>query len=111
MDNELVERALDILEDWSSAALFDSAEVVAERGVVLEEWRGGLGAGSRIRDKQFPVIFRGSKYADRLPIGQPEILRGATPAPLKRFYRDWYRPDLMAVIAVGDIDPDRINAS
>lgn len=101
----LVERAFDILEDWSSAALFDSSDVVAERGVVLEEWRGGLGAGSRIRDKQFPVIFRGSKYADRLPIGQPEILRGATPSPLRRFYNDWYRPDLMAVVAVGDIDP------
>ena len=105
---ELVERAFDILEDWSKAALFDSADVVAERGVVLEEWRGGLGAGSRIRDKQFPVIFRGSKYAERLPIGDPETLRGATPAPLRRFYRDWYRPDLMAVVAVGDIDPARI---
>ena len=104
----LVERAFDILEDWSSAALFDSTDVIAERGVVLEEWRGGLGAGSRIRDKQFPVIFKGSKYAERLPIGSPEILRGATPAPLRRFYRDWYRPDLMAVVAVGDIDPVRI---
>jgi zinc protease len=105
---ELVERAFDILEDWASAALFDSAEVMAERGVVMEEWRGGLGAGSRIRDKQFPVIFRGSRYAERLPIGQPEILQRTTPAPLRRFYQDWYRPDLMAVVAVGDIDPDRV---
>lgn len=104
----LVERAFDILEDWSKAALFDSADVVAERGVVLEEWRSGLGAGSRIRDQQFPVIFKGSRYAERLPIGKPEILRGANPAPLKRFYRDWYRPDLMAVVAVGDIEPDSI---
>ncbi|MBK8249684.1 MAG: insulinase family protein [Gemmatimonadetes bacterium] len=104
----LVERAFDILEDWASAATFDSLEVVAERGVVLEEWRGGLGADSRIRDQQFPVIFQGSRYADRLPIGLPEILRGANPAPLKRFYRDWYRPNLMAVVAVGDADPARI---
>ena len=104
----LLDRSFDILEDWASAALFDSLEVVAERGVVLEEWRGALGAESRIRDKQFPVIFKGSRYADRLPIGLPEIIQTATPAPLKRFYRDWYRPDLMAVVVVGDVDPVRM---
>lgn len=104
----LLTRSFDILEDWASAALFDSTEVVNERGVVLEEWRGGLGADSRIRDKQFPVIFKGSRYAERLPIGLPEIIRGANPSPLKRFYRDWYRPDLMAVVAVGDLDPAAI---
>lgn len=100
----LVARSFDILEDWASAALFDSLEVVAERGVVLEEWRGSLGADTRVRDKQFPVIFKGSKYAERLPIGLPEIIQGANPAPLKRFYKDWYRPDLMAVVVVGDVD-------
>jgi zinc protease len=105
---ELVEKGLDILQEWASAALFDSTDVLGERGVVLEEWRGGLGAGTRIRDKQFPVIFKGSKYAERLPIGIPEIIRGANPGPLKRFYREWYRPDLMAVVAVGDADPLRV---
>lgn len=104
----LVDRGFDILEDWASGALFDSTEVMAERGVVLEEWRGGLGAEARIRDKQFPTFFKGSRYADRLPIGLPEVIQSATPAPLKRFYRDWYRPDLMSVVAVGDIDPVRI---
>lgn len=104
----LVEGAFDILEDWAGAALFDSVDVVAERGVVLEEWRGGLGAESRIRDQQIPVIFKGSKYAERLPIGLPTIIEGANPAPLKRYYRDWYRPDLMAVVAVGDVDPLKI---
>ncbi|MEP7348275.1 MAG: pitrilysin family protein, partial [Gemmatimonadaceae bacterium] len=104
----LVERGFDILEDWASAALFDSTEVVAERGVVLEEWRGGLGADARIRDKQFPIFFKGSRYAERLPIGLPEVIRSANPAPLKRFYHDWYRPDLMSVVAVGDIDPVRV---
>jgi zinc protease len=106
----LVERSFDVLEDWAGGALFDSTEVVKERGVVLEEWRGGLGAGSRIRDKQFPVLFHGSKYADRLPIGDTTILKSANPSPLRRYYTDWYRPDLMAVIAVGDYDPDRIEA-
>jgi zinc protease len=104
----LVERSFDVLEDWAGGALFDSTEVVKERGVVLEEWRGGLGAGSRIRDKQFPVLFQGSRYATRLPIGDTTVLKGANPAPLKRFYRDWYRPSLMAVIAVGDYDPARL---
>jgi len=106
----LVDRSFEILEDWASGALFDSTEVVNERGVVLEEWRGGLGADTRIRDQQFPVIFRGSRYAERLPIGLPEIIRTANPGPLKRFYRDWYRPDNMAVVAVGDVDPARLEA-
>jgi zinc protease len=106
----LVERSFDVLEDWAGGALFDSTEVVKERGVVLEEWRSGLGAGSRIRDKQFPVLFQGSRYAVRLPIGDTTVLKGTNPAPLKRFYRDWYRPDLMAVIAVGDYDPARLEA-
>ena len=104
----LVERSFDVLEDWAGGALFDSTEVVKERGVVLEEWRGGLGAGARIRDKQFPVLFQGSRYAVRLPIGDTTVLKSVNPAPTRRFYRDWYRPNLMAVVAVGDYDPDRL---
>lgn len=106
----LVERGLDILEDWAAGALFDSAEVVNERGVVLEEWRSGLGADSRIRDRQFPVLFQGSRYAQRLPIGDTTVLKTATAGPLRRFYDDWYRPDLMAIVAVGDYDPAQIEA-
>ena len=106
----LVERSFDVLEDWAGGALFDSSEVVKERGVVLEEWRSGLGAGARIRDQQFPVLFKGSRYAVRLPIGDTTVLKTANPAPLKRFYTDWYRPDLMAVVAVGDYDPARLEA-
>ncbi len=106
----LVERSFDVLEDWAGGALFDSTEVVKERGVVLEEWRSGLGAGARIRDQQFPVLFQGSRYATRLPIGDTTVLKGANPAPLKRFYRDWYRPDLMAVVAVGDYDLDQLES-
>lgn len=106
----LVERSFDVLEDWAGGALFDSTEVVNERGVVMEEWRLGLGAGARIRDQQFPVLFRGSKYAVRLPIGDTAILKSANPSPLKRFYRDWYRPNNMAVIAVGDYDVAALEA-
>ena len=106
----ILEKSFRFLGDVATGILFDSADVVAERGVVLSEWRTGLGADERIRDKQFPVIFRGSKYAERLPIGLPEVIETANPAPIRRFWRDWYRPDLMAVIAVGDADPARLEA-
>lgn len=106
----ILEKSFRFLGDVANGILFDSADVVAERGVVLSEWRTGLGAGERIRDKQFPVIFQGSRYADRLPIGLPTTIETANPAPLRRFWRDWYRPDLMAVIAVGDVDPARLEA-
>ena len=61
--------------------------------MVLEEWRGRLGAGSRLTDKQLPVIFQGSRYAERLPIGLPEILKNAPRERLLAFYQKWYRPD------------------
>ncbi len=106
----VVDTAFQILEDWAHAVVFDSAEVEKERGVVIEEWRAGLGAEERIREKHFPVLFRGSRYAERLPIGDRRTLETFDHASLKRFYRDWYRPDLMAVIAVGDFDPKAIEA-
>jgi zinc protease len=104
-DPALVARGLDILEDWSSALSFDAKEVDKERGVVVEEWRLGRGAGQRIFDKQWPIYLQGSKYADRKPIGEKEILEKAPVATLRRFYEDWYRPDLMAIVVVGDVDP------
>jgi zinc protease len=107
---ELVSRAFDILQDWAMGDRFAPPEVADERGVIMGEWRSGLGAGSRERDKEFPVLFQGSKYAVRLPIGDTGIIERATAAPLKRFYHDWYRPDLMAVIAVGDYPVDSIVA-
>ncbi|MBT8478433.1 MAG: insulinase family protein, partial [Gemmatimonadetes bacterium] len=106
---EIVETAFQILEDWAHGLAFDSVEVEKERGVVLEEWRLGQGAYSRIRDQQFPVLFQGSLYAERLPIGDSEVLETFDHSTLKRFYADWYRPDLMAVVAVGDFDPDWIH--
>ena len=101
---EVMDRALLILEDWAHNVSFDPAEIDKERGVVMEEWRLGRGAGARLRDKLFPVLLKGSRYADRLPIGKPEIIQGGKAERLKQFYADWYRPDLMAVVAVGDFD-------
>jgi zinc protease len=106
----ILRKSFQFLGDIATGILFDSADVAAERGVVLSEWRTGLGAGERIRAKQFPVVFRGSRYATRRPIGLPRVIEGATPGPLRRFWHDWYRPDLMAVVAVGDASPDSLVA-
>ncbi len=101
---ELMDRAMLILEDWARGVTFDETEIEKERGVVLEEWRSGRGAGARMQDKLFPIMLRGSRYADRLPIGKPEIIQRGKADRLRKFYSDWYRPDLMAVVAVGDFD-------
>lgn len=106
----VVETAVRILADWAHGVTFDSAEVEKERGVVIEEWRLGRGAAARIRDQQFPVLFEGSRYAERLPIGRRDVLETFDHAALRRFYATWYRPDLMTVIAVGDFTPERIEA-
>ncbi|HVM87149.1 MAG TPA: insulinase family protein [Puia sp.] len=104
-DSDKVEKGFTILEDWAGNALLDPTEIDKERGVVLEESRLGKGAGERMRNKYFPKLFNGSKYAVRLPIGIDDTLKHFKPATLKRFYKTWYRPDLQAVVVVGDIDP------
>ncbi len=106
----IMNKGFDILEDWAHLVSFDDEEIDKERGVIIEEWRLGRGAGARIRDKQFPVVFRNSRYAVRLPIGKKEILESFKHDTLRRFYSDWYRPDLMAVVAVGDFDKGQIEA-
>lgn len=101
---ELLDTGLRILEEWAHRVSFEDAEVDKERGVVIEEWRLGRGADERMSDAQMPILYQGSRYAERNVIGDPEILRHASYETIKRFYRDWYRPDLMAVVAVGDFD-------
>ncbi len=102
---ENVEKGFQILEDWASTIGFEDAEIDKERGVVLEESRIGKGAQDRMFRAVYPKLFEGSKYAERLPIGKDEILKNFKYDVIKRFYRDWYRPDLMAVVVVGDLDP------
>ncbi len=104
----VIEKAFSILEDWAHNISFEDKEIDKERGVVGEEWRLGRGASERVNKKHYPVIFYGSKYAERLPIGKKEAIDTATYETLRRFYRDWYRPDLMAVVAVGDFDKQQI---
>ncbi len=109
-DQKVMTTGFDILRDWAGDVSFDPIEVDKERGVVLEEWRLGRGAFARINDRQFPIMFQGSKYAERLPIGDPKIIETAKRDTLVRYYKDWYRPDQMALIAVGDFDPAAIEA-
>jgi zinc protease len=101
---ELLDTGLRILEEWAHRIAFENEEVDKERGVVIEEWRLGRGADERMSDAQLPILYRGSRYAERNVIGDPEIVRNASYDTIKRYYRDWYRPDLMAVVAVGDFD-------
>ena len=98
-------KGLDILRDWSADVTNDPKEVAKERGVIKEEWRLGRGANMRLFDKHAKVLFKGSRYANRITIGLPEIIDKAPVETIVRYYKDWYRPDLMAVIAVGDFDP------
>ena len=104
----ILDRSLLILEDWARNVSFDPAEIDKERGVVMEEWRGRRGAGARLQDRMLPIIFQGSRYADRVPIGKTDVLQTFKPERLKQFYSDWYRPDLMAVVAVGDFDSQEV---
>src|SRR5438034_1131751 len=106
----VLDRALTILEDWAVGATFDPSGIERQRAIVLAEWRMNLGADERTADKVRRVQLEGSRYADRSPIGDPDIIQRAQREQLTRFYRDWYRPDLMAVIVVGDINRDAVVA-
>ncbi len=109
-DPEILETAFQILSDWAYAVSFDPEEVELERGVVLEEWRLRRGFGARFQDNWFPLIFGDSRYNERSPIGLLEVIENAPAERLRGFYERWYRPDLMAVIAVGDFDTEIIEA-
>ncbi|MAG13242.1 MAG: peptidase M16, partial [Spirochaetales bacterium] len=107
-DATKLDRGFDILSQWAFYISFDNNEIDKERGVIVEEWRTGLGAQDRLRKQQYPVLFRDSRYADRLPIGDMDIIRSFEYDAIKRFYSDWYRPEHMAVIAVGDFETSAI---
>ncbi|MEE2755226.1 MAG: insulinase family protein [Myxococcota bacterium] len=104
----LLDKAFVILRDWAGDLTFDESEVEKERGVVLDEWRRSLGAGRRIQTELLPLQFNHSRYAKRLPIGTEASLKTFSREHLLRFYRDWYRPDLMAIVAVGDFNATEI---
>ena len=105
---EIFEKGFQVLEDWAHNVSFDDDEIDKERGVIIEEWRLGRGANARMSEKQRPVLYKGSKYADRNVIGKKEILESFKHETLRNFYKDWYRPDLMSVIAVGDFEVGKV---
>ncbi|MFO7659024.1 MAG: insulinase family protein [Bacteroidales bacterium] len=107
---KIIETGFQVMEDWAHQVTFDTTEINKERGVIIEEWRINRGAFQRMIDKVLPVLLKGSKYSERLPIGKKEIIETADRETMKRFYDDWYRPDLMAFIIVGDLDIDKTEA-
>lgn len=109
-DEELLGKGFLVLRDWASEMLLDHEEIEKERGVVLEEWRRSRGASGRRWEAITPLRYRGAPHAERRPIGTKESLETFTPEAVERFYADWYRPDLMAVVVAGDIDPDDAQA-
>lgn len=109
-DPALIDKSMLVFQDWAGGMTLDHEEIEKERGVVIEEWRLRLGAGKRISDQTLPAVFHGSPYADRLPIGTQASLETFKPEAVERFYKDWYRPDLMAFVAVGDFDVDQMEA-
>jgi zinc protease len=102
---ETLEKGFQILEDWAHNALMTNEAIDGERGVVMEEYRLGLGPDKRMMTEYLPKLMHGSQYAQRLPIGKKEVIEEADYETVRNFYKDWYRPDLMAVVAVGDLDP------
>ena len=104
---ENVDKGFQVLEDWAHGLTLADADIEKERAIVLEEARLGKGAGERMNKIVMPKMYNGSRYAQRLPIGQEAVIKSFKPDAVRRFYRDWYRPDLMAVVIVGDIDPAR----
>jgi zinc protease len=109
-DAQILDTGLRILREWAGDVTFDPEEIDKERGVVIEEWRLRQGGSNRIQNLQYPVLLGGSRYPERLPIGTEENLRTFPHDRLTAYYRDWYRPNLMTVIAVGDFDAEAIEA-
>ncbi len=107
-DPATLDTALLILADWAGRISFDPVELDKERGVVIEEWRQGRDVNGRMRDKQLPFLLGDSRFPQRLPIGDPEIIRSIDRQRVVDFYETWYRPELMSVIVVGDIESEKI---
>ncbi len=106
----LVDTCLLILHDWSSFIALEEEEIDNERGVILEEERTTGGANRRVMEKVLPIMYPGSPYGERLPIGTKEVIANFTYQDIRDYYHKWYRPDLQGLIIVGDVDVDAIEA-
>ncbi len=106
----IIDSCLLILHDWANDLSLEPEEIDKERGVIHEEWRTRTGAMMRMYETTFPIIFAGSKYAYRLPIGTMEVIDNFPYQDLRDYYEKWYRPDQQGIIVVGDVDIDSIEA-
>jgi zinc protease len=97
-DQEVLQRGFLLLSEMAHAANFDPVELEKERGVIIEEWRMGQNADSRVRERTNEINFQGSRYTERSPIGTYDVLSTFTREQILRFYNDWYRPDLQTVV-------------
>jgi zinc protease len=107
-DPKMILHGISIMRDWAQETLFDPSEIEKERGVIIEEGRLAKGARDRMSKKYLPMMLNNSLYASRFPIGKDSILLNFQRPVIKRFFDDWYRPDLQALIIVGDIDVNQI---
>ena len=106
----IVDSALLVLHDWSSFITLDGGEINDERGVIREEWRQGAGADRRMWKESNKLKYPGSQYAKRDVIGDTAIINNFAHQTIRDFYKKWYRPDLQAILIVGDVDVDKVEA-
>ncbi|MGA9650867.1 M16 family metallopeptidase, partial [Pedobacter sp.] len=107
-DPQLLRNGIGIMRDWAQEALLEPVEIDKERGVILEEARLRKGTSERMSKTYMPMLLNHSRYTSRFPIGLEEILKTFPPKAIARFKKDWYRPDLQALIVVGDVDTAHI---
>ncbi|WP_232424370.1 pitrilysin family protein [Flavobacterium sp. WG21] len=107
-DPKVIDTALLILHDWSHSLLLTNEEIDAERGIIVEEWRTRQNASTRISNLFNPYLYNHSLYANRVAIGDMDIVRHFDYALLRDFYKEWYRPDLQAIAVVGDVNAEEI---
>ncbi len=107
-DPEFMKKAFQILQDWASNVSYNAEDIDSERGVIMSEWRQRNDYRFRLRDNMFKTIYKGSKITKRNIIGDTAILQNFKHDVIRRFYKDWYRPDNMAIIAVGDFNSSDI---
>lgn len=107
-DAELFKNGFQILQDWAQGISLEHSEIDKERGVIMEEKRAGKSLGERIQEMTLPVSLNHSLYAQRVPIGTEQVIQHFPYHEIEHFYKNWYRPNLQAVIVVGDIDADKV---